>query len=113
MTVLQLIEKKMNTPKEIVCIAHFIAKKDKKDALLDVLKGLIRPSKNEAGCTSYQLHSNLENPHQFTFIDKFKDQESFDYHCETTHIKQALDHLIPPLVESMDITVHHEIPFVE
>lgn len=53
----------------------------------------------------------LKSPNMFTFIDKFKDQEAFDYHCETQHIKEAFDNLIPPLVDSMDIKLHHEISF--
>jgi quinol monooxygenase YgiN len=103
---------KMNTGKEIVCIAHLEAKEGKKDQLLQILKNLIKPSKNEPGCISYQLHSSPENPNLFTFIDKFKDQEAFDYHCETAHIKDAFDNLIPPLVEKMSITLHQELSFI-
>ncbi|MBA2657120.1 MAG: antibiotic biosynthesis monooxygenase [Tatlockia sp.] len=97
------------TNKEIICIAHFQAKKGQKDMLLKVLQQLIKPSKAELGCISYQLHSSPENPDLFTFIDKFKDQEAFDYHCETAHVKETFDNLIPPLVETMTITLHHEI----
>jgi quinol monooxygenase YgiN len=45
----------------------------------------------------------------FTFIDRFKDQTAFDYHCESPHVKEAFDNLIPPLVETMNITIHHEM----
>lgn len=98
-----------NSPKEIICIAHLEAKEGQKDALLRVLTGLIKPSRNEPGCLSYQLHMSPENPNMFTFIDKFKDQSSFDYHCESSYVKEAFDNLIPPLVESMNITIHHEM----
>jgi quinol monooxygenase YgiN len=104
---------KTNTGKEIVCIAHLEAKEGKKEVLFQVLQGLINPSKNEHGCISYQLHSNTENPNMFTFIDKFQDQEAFDYHYEMVHIKEAFDNFIPPLVESMTITLHQEISFAE
>lgn len=102
---------KLNTSKEIICVAHLIAKDGQREALFNVLKALIKPSKNEPGCVSYQLHCSMENPNQFTFIDKFKDQSAFDYHCETAHVKKAFDDLIPPLVESMDISTHQEIFF--
>lgn len=101
------------TGKELVCIAHIEAKEGKKEMLLQVLKKLIKPSRSEPGCISYQLHSSPENPNMFTFIDKFKDQEAFDFHCETSHIKEAFDILIPPLVNSMVITLHQEISIAE
>jgi quinol monooxygenase YgiN len=97
--------------KEIICIAHITAKEGQRDALLNILQSLIKPSKSEPGCLSYRLHHNIENPNMFTFIDKFKDQEAFDYHCETAHVKEAFDILIPPLAENIDISVHHEIIF--
>lgn len=96
---------------EIVCIAHLVAKEGMTENLLQVLLGLVNPSKNEPGCLSYQLHCNIENPNMFTFVDRFKDQAAFDYHCEAEYIKEAFDHLIPPLIESMEITLHREIQF--
>lgn len=97
-----------NESAEVICIAHLVAKPGQADALFQVLQSLIQPSRAEPGCLSYQLHHNIENPDMFTFIDKFKDQAAFDYHCETEHIKTAFDHTIPPLVEKMDITLHKE-----
>ena len=99
----------MDLNTEIVCIAHLEANEGMHEELLNVLKNLIQPSKAETGCVSYQLHCNLENPNVFTFIDKFKNQEAFDIHCEAEYIKEAFDHLIPPLVKSMIITTHREI----
>lgn len=95
--------------KEVTCIAHLEAKEGQRDTLLSILTGLIKPSRSEPGCLSYKLHINSENPNMFTFIDKFKDQAAFDYHCESPHVKEAFDNLIPPLVESMNITIHHEM----
>lgn len=98
---------------EIVCIAHLVAKEGQAGNLFKILRGLIKPSKGEPGCLSYQLHCNIDNPNMFTFVDKFKDQAAFDYHCERDHVKEAFDHSIPPLVESMDITLHNEIEYAE
>jgi len=94
---------------EIVCIARLIAKEGMTASLLQVLQGLVKPSKSEPGCLSYQLHCDIENPNIFTFVDRFKDQAAFDFHCEAEYIKEAFDHLIPPLVESMDITMHQDV----
>lgn len=99
------------TSQEIVCVAHLTAKEGQREALFNILKTLIEPSKKETGCLSYHLHINTENPNIFTFVDKFKDQQAFDYHCQTAHVIEAFDHLIPPLVESMNITTHQEICF--
>lgn len=102
---------KKNTSNEIVCIARLVAKEGQADNLLVVLKKLIKSSKSESGCVSYQLHRSVENPGIFTFVDKFKDQAAFDYHCETEHVKEAFDSVIPPLVDSIEITLHNEMHF--
>lgn len=102
---------KLQMNKEIICTAHIIAKKGERENVFKVLTALIGPSKNEPGCLSYTLHCNIENPDMFTFIDRFKDQQSFDYHCEAQHVVNAFDKLLPPLVETMDISIHHEICF--
>lgn len=94
---------------EIICIARLVAKEGMATNLLTVLQGLIKPSRNEPGCLSYQLHHDLENLNAFTFVDRFKDQTAFDIHCEADYTKEAFDHLIPPLVESIDITMHRDI----
>lgn len=103
----------LKTSNEVVCVAHLVAKDGQREALFNILKTLIQPSKNEPGCVSYQLHCGLENPNQFTFIDRFKDQAAFDEHCNASYVQEAFDELIPPLVESMDITTHQEIYFNE
>ena len=104
---------KGNDLNAIVCIAHLVAKEGQAETLLHVLKALIKLSKDEPGCINYQLHRSIENPNMFTFVDKFKDQTAFDYHCETVHVKEAFDELIPPLVDSMDITLHQELHYTE
>lgn len=101
----------LKTHNEIICTAHIIAKKETRETVLKILTDLIKPSKNEPGCLSYTLHCNVEDPNMFTFIDKFKDKQAFDYHCETAHIVEAFDKLLPSLVEKMDLSIHHEICF--
>ena len=73
---------------KIVCIAEFIAKEDKINELKAALNSLLKPTKNEEGCVSYELHQALDNPYKFTMIEKYKDQAAFDFHINQPYLLQ-------------------------
>lgn len=102
---------KFKLSENIVCIAQFKPKTGKRDELIQALSELIPLSKGEPGCLRYELHQSVENPEIITFIDRFKDQSAFDFHCETEYIKKHFDEILPGLTDSIEITLHREITF--
>ncbi|MBP9743213.1 MAG: antibiotic biosynthesis monooxygenase [Burkholderiales bacterium] len=95
----------------IVCIAKLIVKKDKLVEALEVFAKLNQISPQEPGCLRYELHQDMENPLIFTFIDRFKDNEAFEFHCAQEYTVNYFDNILPNLVDSMEITTHHEVNF--
>lgn len=96
----------------VVCIAKILVKKDKLNEALQVFSDLKSLSPKEPGCIRYELHQDLQNPLMFTFIDRFKDQAAFDYHCNQEYTNKYFDSVLPNLIDSMEITTHSEINFI-
>ncbi len=94
---------------EIVCIAQFTAKEGKEDELLQALHVLIEPTHKEEGYIRYELNQKIEDPRVIVFVEKFRSQKAFDFHCNTPYIKNFFDHVATPLVESFEVTLCKEI----
>jgi len=95
--------------KQIVCVAQFMAKEGKTDELLRALHSLLEPTHKEEGCVRYELNQAIENPRSIVFVEKFKDQKAFDFHCNTPHVKRLLNEIAPALAESFAVTLCKEI----
>lgn len=95
--------------KEIVCVAQFSAKAGKEEELLRALHRLIEPTQKEDGYVRYELNQAIDNSSTITFIEKFKSQEAFDFHCNTPYIKNFFDHTAPDLMDSVVVTLYKEV----
>jgi quinol monooxygenase YgiN len=94
---------------EIVCVAQFIAKEGKENELLQALHSLLAPTYKEAGYIRYELNQAIDNPRAITFIEKFRSQADFDFHCNTPYIKGFFDQVAPPLIDGVTVTLYKEI----
>jgi quinol monooxygenase YgiN len=68
----------------IIAIAETSA--DKAEQLKSICQNLIMPTKKEAGCISYELFQDSDNPGKFVFIESWKSQEHLDFHFKTQHL---------------------------
>ena len=93
---------------QITVVAHFMAKPGKEAALLEVLRGLLEPTRNEAGCLRYELNQEIENPAAFTFAEKFTNREAFEAHVKTPYVK-SFGERSGDLVESRQVRLHREL----
>jgi quinol monooxygenase YgiN/predicted small metal-binding protein len=84
-------------------VVRLKAKPGKEIELKELLKSLINPSRQEPGCLSYELLVNKENPEEFTFVERWKNDDALNGHFETDHIKGALQKLPALLAEDMDL----------
>lgn len=60
--------------KPIHIVAHIIAKPGSATVLGHALQACLVPSRNEPGCLAYHLHTDVESPEHFVFIEQWKDQ---------------------------------------
>ncbi len=95
----------------VVCIAKIIVKQGSLDKVLEIFSKLKKSSVRESGCLRYELHQSQDNPLIFTFIDRFKNMEAFNSHCEEEIVVKYFDNILPELTDSMEFALHNEINF--
>jgi quinol monooxygenase YgiN len=97
----------------VYCIANFNSTKWNKEKLRIELKK-IQGLNKELNCNFYIPTTQIENKnaswkaYEFTFIEKFKDEQSFNEHCEQEYVKKFFsenNHLIL----NTNITLHKEL----
>jgi quinol monooxygenase YgiN len=99
---------KKNTT-QVVCVAKFHAMSDKTDELIMALHSLMEPTHKERGCLRYELNQRSDDNRWITFIEKWKDRESFDKHCAMPYIKHFFDVVRLLVVEEFDVELYEEI----
>ena len=55
-----------------------------------VLQELLGPSRQEAGCVSYELFQNEDDPLEFVTVEQWSDQAAADAHLATPHLATAV-----------------------
>ena len=93
----------------VVVIARFLAKEGKDQTLLEALQSLMEPTHKESGYIRYELNQNVENPRILTYVEKFKDQASFEEHKNASYIRDFFQKIAPELVEQQEVTFHREV----
>lgn len=71
------------------------------------MEALLEPTRSEHGCLNYELYQNIGNSQVFTMIEKFHNQEAFDYHNQQPYLV-AFKQIVGDLVESVSITSYKE-----
>ena len=94
---------------QVVCVAEFRALEGKTEALIEALHSLMKPTHREPGCMRYELNQREDEPRWITFVEKWRDQKTFDEHCAMPYIKRYFDEQRPGLVESFEVKLYREI----
>jgi quinol monooxygenase YgiN len=72
---------------EVCVIARAVAQQGKGDELKALLRGLVQPTRAEAGCQYYELfESNLAGI--FLFNELWESQEHLDAHAASSHFTE-------------------------
>jgi quinol monooxygenase YgiN len=94
---------------QVVCVAEFVAYEGKLDELAAAMYGLMEPTHREAGCLRYELNRRVDAPRVMTYIEKWKDQRSFDEHCAMPYIARFFNEVRPRLVEHFEVKMYREL----
>jgi quinol monooxygenase YgiN len=85
------------------------AKPGKEAALKAALLALVKPTRAEAGCLLYDLHTDREKPQHLYFYEAWSDHAAWQRHNESSHIN-AFRAIRPDLVET---SVLHQLDKIE
>jgi quinol monooxygenase YgiN len=86
----------------IKVVATFLAKPGKTDELASLLRGIVAPTRAEAGVHFYDLHQDIVEPRRFVFFESWDSQAALDAHDATPHI-QALRARLPELIDKGEV----------
>jgi len=71
----------------LTIFAEMYARPGKEEALREVLRGLIGPTKKEAGCVQYDLHVDNDDPKHFLFYENWTSRALLDAHLASPHLQ--------------------------
>jgi quinol monooxygenase YgiN len=83
-------------------VAHFKPKPGKFEEARNLLLGFTQPTRAEKGCVFYDLHENLSDPAELTFIEEWETVEDLDAHGQSTHIQEGRKRM-PDLMDLVDV----------
>lgn len=91
----------------IVVVAKSIVKQDQVEAYKQLTVKLIEETRKEAGCISYDLFQDTNNPNILTFIEKWVDKPSLDAHMKTPHFTEIVP-ILKDLRENSELNIYTE-----
>ncbi len=89
-------------PSAFNVIATLIAKPGQQDTLEALLRGLLAPTRQEAGCEQYDLHQDLQHPETFYMLERWSDDAALADHDQSAHIQRFR-------AETADVLAHFEL----
>jgi quinol monooxygenase YgiN len=95
--------------KTITVVATFQAKPGKENELRAALIGLLAPTRREAGCVNYDLHSSPEDPAKFLFYENWTGKVALDAHMQTLHVQKLLPRVNELCVAFPEIKIWEKI----
>ena len=72
----------------LTIVAHTRAKPGRESDALEMLRGLIEPTRAEAGCINYDLHQSADDPALFVFYENWASEKDFEAHGRSAHIQK-------------------------
>lgn len=91
----------------VTVIARMQAKPDQADELRAALDVLVTETRQEAGCTVYDLHVGVDDPTLFVMYEVWESREHLTAHGETDHIARFRERAATLLREPIKVDVLH------
>ncbi len=89
---------------EVRVIARAVAQAGKADELRALLRGLVQPTRAEAGCKYYELFaSNLAGV--FLFNELWESQKHLDAHAASAHFREIFGKAQALLAEPLEVNL--------
>lgn len=94
--------------KKITLVAVVQARKGMEEVVKEELLSLVKPTRSEPGCISYDLHQG-EDKSLFIFYENWKSKEDLDKHIGMPHLKAFLEKADDLLAKPLEVTLLEKI----
>lgn len=78
-------------PERLSVVAVFRARPGREIALGGALRAMLSPTRDEAGCLNYDLHSADDDPTLFFFQETWRSADDHRAHLDTPHVRHLLE----------------------
>jgi quinol monooxygenase YgiN len=84
-------------------IGTVVARPEKREELLRILRDQVAPTRTEQGCINYDFHHDASDPNIFVFYENFADEAALQNHLGMPYLKPLLDRADELLAEPVHI----------
>ncbi len=75
---------------KILVTLRMIVRPERRNDLLETMRGIIEPVRVERGCMSYRLYEDVEDANTFVLVEEWKTQKDLEGHLRTDNQRQLL-----------------------
>ena len=93
---------------EVRVIARAVARKGRESQLRELLRGMLAPTRAEAGCKLYELYESDSNG-RFYFYETWESQAALDQHVATPHFRHLQQTLGELIQEPFEVNILERI----
>lgn len=90
----------------IIVTAKITAKPGERNNIISKAKDLIKSTRLESGCISYDLYASTEDDDVLVMIEQWNNQDILDSHMQTEHFKAFGAAIEDILARDLDIDVY-------
>jgi len=76
--------------KKVTVVAQIKVKEGMEEKVKQELIALLKPTRSEKGCISYDLHQSVEDKSRFMFYENWASKQDLDKHLGMPHMKSHL-----------------------
>ncbi len=88
-----------------VVVARLEILKGQENEFMLLIPELVKSSRAEAGCLSYTLYQNPDNPSEFIFYEEYTDDGAFKLHGDSAHFRFFAGNVGRFLAKDLDIQI--------
>jgi len=84
---------------EKIIIAQLNVNEKKVEQFLELVKTIVKKSRQEKGCITYKFLNEIEKPNEFVVYEKYQNNEALEYHNSSEYLKVFLESISPLLLD--------------
>lgn len=69
---------------------RMVVRPERRNDLLETIRGMLEPVRVERGCLSYRLYENVEDRNTFALVEEWKTQNDLERHIRTDNHRRLM-----------------------
>lgn len=74
----------------IIVILKMVVRPEKKEDLIEIIRGILEPTRVEKGCLDYHLYQDFEDTNAFVVLEQWATQQDLERFVRSNNYRQLL-----------------------